>query len=140
MPTTHPNRGAPLGADPSPAGPSPAQRPASGQSACAVEAALAVVGGKWKALILYHLSTAAVRRFNELRRLIPGATQQMLTLQLRELERDGLVRREVYPQVPPKVEYSLTAPAAALVPILEQIGAWGARYVAGPAVDPGSGS
>lgn len=73
---------------------------------CPVETTLDVIGGKWKGVILYHLSET--RHFNELQRLIPRVNRRMLALQLRELENDGLVHREVYKQVPPKVEYSLT--------------------------------
>ena len=75
---------------------------------CPVVNTLDIIGGKWKVLILYYLY-GETRRFNELQRLLAGVTQRMLTLQLRELENDGIVHREVYPQVPPKVEYSLTA-------------------------------
>ena len=74
---------------------------------CNIEVIVDVIGGKWKMLILWNLRLG-LKRFNELRRLIPGSTQKMLTAQLRELERDGIVFRQVYPQVPPKVEYSLT--------------------------------
>jgi DNA-binding HxlR family transcriptional regulator len=74
---------------------------------CNIEVIVDVIGGKWKMLILWHLRTG-LKRFSELRRLLPGVTQKMLTAQLRELERDGIVARRVYPEVPPKVEYSLT--------------------------------
>ena len=84
---------------------------------CPVETTLLVMGGKWKPVIV-HFLMQGTKRFNELRRLIPGVTQQMLTLQLRELECDGILHREVYPQVPPKVEYSLTARGRSLRPIL----------------------
>mgnify|MGYP000470398129 FL=1 len=90
----------------------------------AVTTTLAIIGGKWKILILYHLC-AGTQRFNELRRLLPDITQRMLTLQLRELEDDGIVHREVYPQVPPKVEYSLTAFGKTLIPVIEVMDAWG---------------
>ena len=93
----------------------------------AVTTTLAIIGGKWKILILYHLCTGT-QRFNELRRLLPDITQRMLTLQLRELEDDGIVHREVYPQVPPKVEYSLTAFGKTLIPVIEVMDAWGKQY------------
>lgn len=94
---------------------------------CPVEATLDVIGGKWKGVILYHL--AETRRFGELQRLIPGINRRMLTLQLRELESDGLVHREVYREVPPKVEYSLTEFGETLTPLILQMRDWGAGYV-----------
>jgi DNA-binding HxlR family transcriptional regulator len=97
---------------------------------CAVEAAMRVIGGKWKPLILYYLLEEGVLRFGELKRRIPGITQQMLTLQLRELEADGIVHREVYRQVPPKVEYTLTPLGERLKPVLDLMLAWGADYMA----------
>ena len=93
----------------------------------AVTTTLAIIGGKWKILILYHLCSGT-QRFNELRRLLPDITQRMLTLQLRELEDDGIVHREVYPQVPPKVEYSLTDFGKTLMPVIEVMDAWGKQY------------
>ena len=85
---------------------------------CPVVNTLDIIGGKWKVLILYYLY-GETRRFNELQRLLADVTQRMLTLQLRELEHDGIVHREVYPQVPPKVEYSLTAFGRTLMPVIE---------------------
>lgn len=90
---------------------------------CPVEATIDIIGGKWKSVILYHLIDDK-KRFNELRRLIPGVTQRMLTLQLRELERDGIVCRTIYKQVPPKVEYSLTEFGKTLIPIIRQMMNW----------------
>jgi len=96
--------------------------------ACPVEAALAVIGGKWKGIILYHLKDDN-RRFNELKRLIPGITQRMLTKQLRELEADQIVHREIFQQIPPRVEYSLTPFGQTLTPILKTIQEWGIEYI-----------
>ena len=85
------------------------------------------MGGKWKVLILFYLMKGTVR-FGEFQRLIPKITQRMLTLQLRELEEDGVVHREVYRQVPPKVEYSLTEFGRSLEPILILMRDWGVTY------------
>lgn len=94
---------------------------------CATEVALEVVGGKWKLVILHNLFEGT-KRFGELKRAMPHVTQRMLTRQLRELEADGLVRREVYTQVPPKVEYSLTAIGESLEPIVTRLDEWGEWY------------
>jgi DNA-binding HxlR family transcriptional regulator len=94
---------------------------------CPVETTLDVIGGKWKGIILYHLIDGT-KRFNELRRFNPGITQFMLTHQLRELERDGIIHREVYKEVPPKVEYSLTDFGRTLEPIILSMKAWGGTY------------
>jgi len=94
---------------------------------CPVEITLHAIGGRYKALILWYLKEK-FRRFSELKRLMPGITQKMLTQQLRELERDGLVHRKVYAQVPPKVEYSLTQHAKSLGPILNQMCKWGEEH------------
>ncbi len=91
---------------------------------CPVEAALELIGGKWKGVALYHLMERTVR-FNELKRQMHDVTQRMLTKQLRELEADGLVKRKVYPVVPPKVEYSLTAKGESLRPIIIALKTWG---------------
>jgi DNA-binding HxlR family transcriptional regulator len=90
---------------------------------CPIDLAIDVVGGKWKPIILYRLGGGTMR-FGELQRAIPAVTQRMLTLQLRELERDGLLSRTVYAEVPPRVEYTLTEPARAMLPILESLGHW----------------
>jgi DNA-binding HxlR family transcriptional regulator len=95
--------------------------------ACPVETTLDVIGGKWKGIILYQLLDGT-RRFNEFRRLNPGITQFMLTLQLRELERDGIIHREIYKEVPPKVEYSLTDFGRTLEPVIMSMKAWGESY------------
>src|SRR6266481_10230143 len=94
---------------------------------CGVETTIAVVGGKWKPMILYALLSGP-RRFGELSRLIPEITQRLLTLQLRELEEDGVIAREVYKQVPPKVEYSLTPLGLTIEPILSFMQQWGEHY------------
>lgn len=90
---------------------------------CPVEATLDIIGGKWKSIILFRV-LEETRRFNELRRLIPALTQRMLTNQLRELERDGLIARKIYAQVPPKVEYSITAFGKTLKPVLVALKNW----------------
>jgi DNA-binding HxlR family transcriptional regulator len=94
---------------------------------CPVETTLEVIGGRWKVLILREL-IPGVRRFNDLHRSLHGITQKMLTQQLREMEEDGLIHREVYLQVPPKVEYSLTQTGQTLEPILEAMHHWGVQY------------
>lgn len=95
---------------------------------CPVEATISLIGGKYKALILWHLIEKTLR-FNELSRLITSATPKMLTQQLRELENDGLINRIVYPVVPPKVEYSLTDFGKSIIPVLESMCSWGADYL-----------
>lgn len=95
--------------------------------ACPVEASLELMGGKGKGMILYHL-ISGTKRFNELRRHLVFITPRMLTKQLRELEEAGLIHREVYPQVPPKVEYSLTAAGESLTPILLMLKSWGEAH------------
>lgn len=94
---------------------------------CAVARTVDLIGGKWKAVILFYLIDGTLR-FNELRRRIPGITQRMLTLQLRELEADGFVLRTVYPVVPPHVEYALTPFGRTLEPVLRAMREWGTRH------------
>jgi DNA-binding HxlR family transcriptional regulator len=96
--------------------------------ACPVEAAIRVMGGKWKPLILWYLYHEGTKRFGELRRCVPNATEKMITQHLRELEADDLVRREVYAVVPPKVEYSLTDHGRAFGPVLLAMYDWGVAY------------
>lgn len=91
---------------------------------CPAEQTLAAISGRWKLLVLRELDSGA-KRFGELQRALEGITQKVLTQQLRELETDGLVHREVYPQVPPKVEYSLTALGESLHPVIQQMHHWG---------------
>ena len=97
---------------------------------CPVEATLDLIGGKYKALILWHLIDATLR-FNEIGKLIPQATPKMLTQQLRELESDNLIIRTVYPVVPPKVEYSLSDFGKSIIPILDAMCKWGENYLNG---------
>lgn len=91
------------------------------------EVTISVVGGKWKILILCRLQHG-VARFGELKKVIPGITQTMLTQQLRELEEDGVVQRKIFPEIPPRVEYSLTRFGESLVPVLDAMSAWGQQY------------
>ena len=95
---------------------------------CPVEAALEVIGGKWKGVILYHLLQDK-KRFNELRKLMPKVTQRMLTKQLRDLESDQIITRTVYPEVPPKVEYEITDFGKSLGPIVLLLQQWGTDYL-----------
>ena len=103
--------------------------------ACPVAATLDLIGGKYKALILWYLSDGR-RRFSELRKMIANATPKMLTQQLRELEAQQLIHREVFPVVPPKVEYSLTETGRSLMPILTAMRDWGADYLRGNDKEP----
>ncbi len=94
-----------------------------------IDATLAVIGGKWKPLIIYALNDETLRFSQLLDRLQPRITQRMLTKQLRQLEEDGLITRKVYAQVPPKVEYSLTETGKTLMPILDQLCEWGYAHM-----------
>lgn len=96
---------------------------------CGVDAAMDVVSGKWKSLIIWELHTSGVRRFGELRRGLPGVSEKMLIQHLREMEEDGLVHREVYREVPPKVEYSLTEHGVSLNTALTALGKWGTERI-----------
>ncbi len=106
---------------------------------CAVEGTLELIDGKWKGVVLYHLFEGT-QRFSDIRRRLPRITQRTLTNQLRALEADGLIHREVYPVVPPKVEYSLTPRGRSLEPVIRALKAWGDAHVdltgGGRAVDP----
>lgn len=101
---------------------------------CPVETTLGLIGGKYKALILWHLS-AGTLRFSQLQKAVT-ATPRMLTLQLRELESDGLVSRTVYPEVPPRVEYAMTDLGRSLMPILTAIRDWGTEYLREKDIEP----
>jgi len=95
---------------------------------CAVEATLDLIDGKWKGLILYHL-LQGTRRFNELRRLMPAISAKVLAETLRDLEHAGLVERTVYPEVPPRVEYALSAHGRTVEPVIEAVRMWGHRQL-----------
>lgn len=96
---------------------------------CEIEVTLEILSGKWKSLILWNLNLHKVIRYNEFRRLISGITQKMLSQQLKDLERNGLINRTVYNEVPPIVEYSLTKMGEDLIPILEEMDKWGKYFV-----------
>jgi DNA-binding HxlR family transcriptional regulator len=98
---------------------------------CPITVTLAIIGGKWKPIIIWQLRES-ILRFGELQRRMPGVTQKMLTQQLRELESDGIIHREVYPVIPPKVEYSLTESGKTLLPILKEMASWGKTHIAEP--------
>lgn len=102
---------------------------------CPVEATLSLIGGKYKALILWNLANRTLR-FSELHKAVSGATAKMLTQQLRELEAQSLIHREVFPIIPPKVEYSLTELGKSLMPILVAMRDWGAGYLRSKDLDP----
>ena len=95
---------------------------------CKVEDALGILVGKWKPIILLNLMKEGTQRFSELQRNLPGITQKMLTKQLRELEDEDIIKRVVYPQVPPKVEYSITEYGKTLEPILADMHEWGMKH------------
>lgn len=95
---------------------------------CPLEATVQLIGGKYKAIILWHLMHGTLR-YSELHRKMPHATDKMLAQQLRELEKDGLINRVVYPVVPPKTEYSLTEFGTSLAPILDAMCTWGTNYL-----------
>ena len=103
-------------------------------SICPVETTLSLIGGKYKALILWHLS-AGTLRFSQLQKAVT-ATPRMLTLQLRELENDGLISRTVYPEVPPRVEYAMTDLGRSLMPILTAMRNWGTDYLRRKDIEP----
>ena len=103
---------------------------------CSMELSLAVIGGKWKPLILWHLRDVPTMRFSALRRAMPAITQKMLTQQLRELESDGLLTRTVFAEVPPRVEYALTDLGRGIIPILEALCRFGKEFEARFGVEP----
>jgi DNA-binding HxlR family transcriptional regulator len=99
------------------------------ETGCGVEACLEVVGGKWKGLILHHLMQHGTLRFNQLQKLKPALSPRILTAQLRELERDEVIVRKVYPVVPPKVEYSLSPAGESLRELIQAMQKWGDRFL-----------
>lgn len=115
-----------------------AQRRRAGRTGCAVEATLSVIGGVWKPVLVFNLLEGKLR-FNALCRLLPSATARMVTLQLRELEADGIVRRTVFPEVPPRVEYELTDLGRSLEPVLLGMRDSGERLQASNATTDPSG-
>ncbi len=98
------------------------------QDRCPVRAALDVIRGRWKPSILYHLCSGP-KRFGDLKQSLPGATSQALTVQLRQLEADGIVSRTVYPEIPARVEYALTAEGCSLSAVMDQLELWGIAYL-----------
>ena len=93
---------------------------------CALDVTMRYIGGKWKTVVLWYLKKDK-KRFSELRRLIPEITEKMLSIQLKELEKDGLVSRKLFAEVPPRVEYRLTEEGKTLIPLLETMALWGRR-------------
>lgn len=91
---------------------------------CALDVTMDFIGGKWKTVVLWYLRKGP-KRFSELKKHIPGITEKMLSLQLKELESDGIIGRKIYPEVPPRVEYFFTEEGKSLIPVLEEIAAWG---------------
>jgi DNA-binding HxlR family transcriptional regulator len=98
---------------------------------CPVSATLKIIGGKWKPLILYFISVD-VNRFGQLQRMMPGCSKRMMTTQLRELEDDGIIHREVFAEVPPKVIYTLTEKGESLRPLFSELSKWGIKNVLEP--------
>ncbi|GAB1269161.1 winged helix-turn-helix transcriptional regulator [Aurantivibrio infirmus] len=107
---------------------------AEAKPVCPILDAMNIIGGKWKILIIYHLGYGK-KRFGELRKMLPSVTQKMLTQQLRELEGDGVIDRTIYPEVPPRVEYKLTAFGDKLEPVLNELSFWGKEVQARSVVE-----
>ncbi len=101
------------------------ERHTPASAAAGIEDAIRMLEGRWKLVILFHLFGGRTLRFSDLERAVPGVSQKMLAQQLRQLERDGLVTRTVYPEVPPRVEYHLTDWGQSLCPALDQLLTWG---------------
>ncbi|AKG36754.1 winged helix-turn-helix transcriptional regulator [Paenibacillus durus] len=101
------------------------QKIVNGDFHCEKELTLSIISGKWKVVILWHLGVEGPHRFSDLQKLFPKISHKILTQQLRELMEDGIVHREVYPDIPPKVEYSMTELGMTLLPIVEMMYEWG---------------
>ena len=101
----------------------------NGEFNCEKELTLSLISGKWKIIIIYHLETEGILRFSEINRLLPKITHKVLTTQIRELEEDGIVHRKVFPEVPPRVEYSLTNLGESLMPIVLMMYEWGKKNI-----------
>jgi DNA-binding HxlR family transcriptional regulator len=95
---------------------------------CPVEVSMDLLSGKWKSLMLWHLHDGT-QRYTELEKIVPGVSQKMLTQQLKELEKDGFILRTVYPEIPPRVEYSLTDLGRSAFPILEMMHSWAVKHL-----------
>lgn len=95
---------------------------------CPLEMTIDLIGGKWKVLLIWHLSNGAIR-FNEFNRIFPNVSAKILAQQLKDLEKNGIVHRDVYPQVPPKVEYTLTDLGRSMIPILQEMNRWGTSHI-----------
>lgn len=104
---------------------------------CPIETTLNIISGKWKGIILYRLLDGK-KRFNQLQKLMTNVTHRTLTLQLRELEKDGIVKRTVYAEVPPRVEYELTELGFSMLPIIKSIYDWGFHYISNGITEPSS--
>ncbi|WP_304649018.1 helix-turn-helix domain-containing protein [Sporosarcina sp. ACRSM] len=102
---------------------------ANGEFNCEKELTLSLFSGKWKIIILYYLGTEGKLRFSEIKRMLPKITHKVLTSQIRELEEDGIVHRKVFPEVPPRVEYSLTNLGESLMPIVLMMYEWGKKNI-----------
>lgn len=101
----------------------------NGELNCEKELTLSLISGKWKIIIIYYLETEGILRFSEISRLLPKITHKVLTTQIRELEEDGIVQRKVFPEVPPRVEYSLTSLGESLMPIVLMMYEWGKKNI-----------
>ncbi|MCL1983779.1 MAG: helix-turn-helix transcriptional regulator [Methanomassiliicoccaceae archaeon] len=97
----------------------------SPRSDCAIDATMSLIEGRWKSVLLCKLNQTGEMRFNQLLKNIDGISPRMLTKQLKELERDGLIAREAYHEIPPRVEYSLTEKGKSLLPVLQAMAQWG---------------